>query len=91
MAITYLNVPKSYRRKTKSDGRLPAARGRVYRFDPPLYPLLGGDFGRYAPKKAHQVIIEYLILFLLPNRLSEDSAIGMRIRYVPRTRARIQM
>ncbi len=30
---------------------LPAATGRVYNSDPPLNPLLGGDFGRYAPKE----------------------------------------
>lgn len=32
---------------------LPAATGRVYNSDPPLNPLLGGDFGRYAPKKRY--------------------------------------
>ena len=47
--IFLFNVPTSYRWKSNPDGRLPAAIGRVYRSDPPRNPLLGGDFGRYAP------------------------------------------
>ncbi len=37
-------------RAIKTESRLPAAIGRVYKSDPPLNPLLGGDFGRFAPK-----------------------------------------
>lgn len=38
----------------------PAATGRVYKSAPPLTPLLGGDFGRYAPKKVSWKYLEYI-------------------------------
>ncbi len=44
------------RRKIESDGRLPAAIGRIYDSDPPLNPHLGEDFGRYAPNIVNQSI-----------------------------------